>query len=87
MRWNSFLLATCLLCGLTTTAAGQDAPQPPAPATPAFDSIRVMVERLDLEAEQQLWADGEYLPWPHSADAVAERTRDTLTLTPTTTGG
>ena len=37
--------------------------------------------------QTELWADGEYLPWPHSADAVAERTRDTLTLTPTNTGG
>ncbi|WP_046723684.1 penicillin acylase family protein [Streptomyces xiamenensis] len=29
-----------------------------------------------------MWARGEFLPWPSSAEAVAERTRDTLTLTP-----
>ena len=51
MRWNSILLTTCLLCGLAATAAGQDDPQPPvpAPATPVFDPVKVMVERLDLE--------------------------------------
>ena len=51
MRSNSILLTTCLLCGLAATAAGQDDPQPPlpAPATPVFDPVKVMVERLDLE--------------------------------------
>ncbi|TDC18881.1 penicillin acylase family protein [Streptomyces sp. 8K308] len=37
--------------------------------------------------QTELWADGEYLPWPHSAEAVAERGQDTLTLTPTNAGG
>ncbi len=51
MRSKSILLTTCLVCGLAATAAGQDDPQPPvpAPATPVFDPVKVMVERLDLE--------------------------------------
>ena len=51
MRSKSILLTTCLLCGLAATAAGQDDPQPPVPppATPVFDPVKVMVERLDLE--------------------------------------
>ena len=51
MRLNTILLTTCLLGSLAVTAAGQDDPQPPvpAPATPVFDPVRVMVERLDLE--------------------------------------
>jgi hypothetical protein len=49
MRWNSILLTTCLVGAGAVMAAGQDAPQPPAPAAPAFDPVRVMVERLDLE--------------------------------------
>ena len=32
--------------------------------------------------QTDLWAEGDYLPWPSSADAVAAATEDELTLRP-----
>ena len=37
--------------------------------------------------QTDLWARGEYLPWPSSQEAVSERSSDTLSLVPAASGG